>query len=78
MLEISSKYNTVKVLTKLLDKFSRSQIENLCNQNFAGDNKIYLIPDVHAGTGCTIGKIMASKGKIVPNLVGAVGCGMQT
>jgi RNA-splicing ligase RtcB len=37
------------------------------------------MPDVHAGTGCTIGTTMTISDKIVPNLVGVdIGCGMET
>lgn len=38
-----------------------------------------MMPDIHAGAGCTIGTTMTIKDKIVPNLVGVdIGCGMQT
>jgi RNA-splicing ligase RtcB len=37
------------------------------------------MPDVHAGSGCTIGTTMTITDKIVPNLVGVdIGCGMET
>ena len=37
------------------------------------------MPDVHAGTGCTIGTTMTITDKAVPNLVGVdIGCGMET
>ncbi|MDR1390746.1 MAG: RtcB family protein [Treponema sp.] len=79
MIEIQGKYNIAKVFTNELDDFSREQIENLCNQPFAEGSKIRLMPDVHAGAGCTIGTTMTIKDKIVPNLVGVdIGCGMET
>lgn len=38
-----------------------------------------LMPDIHAGAGCTIGTTMTITDKIVPNLVGVdIGCGMET
>ena len=38
-----------------------------------------MMPDVHAGAGCTIGTTMIVKDKICPNLVGVdIGCGMET
>lgn len=38
-----------------------------------------IMPDVHAGKGCTIGTTMTIKDKVVPNLVGVdIGCGMET
>jgi len=79
MMEITGKYNTAKVFTSSLDDLSREQIETLCNQLFTADSKIRLMPDVHAGAGCTIGTTMTIKDKIVPNLVGVdIGCGMET
>ena len=79
MIEISGKYNTAKVFTNSLDEFSRKQIENLCNQAFTENSFIRLMPDVHAGAGCTIGTTMTIDNKIVPNLVGVdIGCGMET
>lgn len=37
------------------------------------------MPDVHVGTGCTVGTTMTIVDKIVPNLVGVdIGCGMLT
>jgi len=79
MIEIAGKYNTAKVFTSSLDELSRRQIEALCNQLFVADSTIRLMPDVHAGAGCTIGTTMTIDNKIVPNLVGVdIGCGMET
>ena len=79
MIEISGKYNTAKVFTNSLDEKSREQIERLCDQAFAAESIIRLMPDVHAGAGCTIGTTMTIKDKAVPNLVGVdIGCGMET
>ncbi|MCL2762648.1 MAG: RtcB family protein [Treponema sp.] len=79
MLIITGKYNTAKVFTHSLDETSRSQIENLCDQPFVQGSTIRLMPDVHAGAGCTIGTTMTIGDTIVPNLVGVdIGCGMET
>jgi RNA-splicing ligase RtcB len=79
MLEIIGKFNTARAFTNLLDDYSREQIETLCNQSFVENSIIRLMPDVHAGAGCTIGTTMTIKDKIVPNLVGVdIGCGMET
>lgn len=78
MIEITGKYNTAKVYTNSLDETSRTQIETLCNQSFSEGSTIRLMPDVHAGAGCTIGTTMTIGNKIVPNLVGVdIGCGME-
>ena len=79
MIEVSGKYNTAKVFTNSLDEVSLKQIENLCNQAFVEGSRIRLMPDVHAGAGCTIGTTMTIANEIVPNLVGVdIGCGMET
>jgi RNA-splicing ligase RtcB len=79
MIEIAGKYNIAKIFTDSLDDYSRKQIEELCNQSFVEGSTIRLMPDVHAGAGCTIGTTMTIKDKIVPNLVGVdIGCGMET
>lgn len=79
MIEISGKFNSAKVFVNTLDKTSYDQIETLCNQSFVEGCKIRLMPDVHAGSGCTIGTTMTIQDKIVPNWVGVdIGCGMET
>ena len=79
MQEVKGKYNIAKVFTDVIDETSLKQIQLLCNQEFTAGEKIRLMPDVHAGAGCTIGTTMTIKDKIVPNLVGVdIGCGMET
>lgn len=79
MIEIQGKYNTAKVFTDNIDDVAREQIKILCNQAFVENSQIRIMPDVHAGIGCTIGTTMTIKDKIVPNLVGVdIGCGMAT
>ncbi|MBQ8287939.1 MAG: RtcB family protein [Clostridia bacterium] len=78
MIEIQGKYNTAKVFADTLDPASTGQLIALCNQPFTEGAKIRLMPDVHAGAGCTIGTTMTVTDKIVPNLVGVdIGCGMH-
>lgn len=79
MLQIEGKYNIAKVYTDILEEGAASQIETLCNQEFVKASKIRVMPDVHAGAGCTIGTTMTITDKVVPNLVGVdIGCGMET
>ena len=79
MIEITGKYNTAKVFTDTLDEKSLEQIELLCEQKFVKGSTLRLMPDVHAGAGCTIGTTMTISDKIIPNLVGVdIGCGMET
>ena len=79
MIEVQGKYNTAKIFTDVVDDVSIDQIHQLCDQEFVSDSKIRLMPDVHAGAGCTIGTTMTITDKVVPNLVGVdIGCGMET
>ncbi len=79
MQEVKGKYNTAKVFTDVVDEKSLQQIKGLCDQEFTSGAKIRLMPDIHAGAGCTIGTTMTIKDKICPNLVGVdIGCGMET
>lgn len=79
MIEIKGKYNTAKVFSDNAEQTAIQQIENLLNQEFTAGSKIRVMPDVHAGMGCTIGTTMTITDKIVPNLVGVdIGCGMET
>jgi len=79
MIEIEGKYNTAKVFTDNVESEAIAQIMELCNQEFVKDSVIRIMPDVHAGAGCTIGTTMTISDKIVPNLVGVdIGCGMET
>ncbi len=79
MIEIQGKNNSAKVFTEVMDGVSKEQIKTLCDQEFAQNSQIRIMPDVHAGAGCTIGTTMTIKDKVVPNLVGVdIGCGMAT
>lgn len=76
---VSGKYNTALVYTEVVEETALKQIEILCNQEFTSGSRIRIMPDVHAGAGCTIGTTMTIKDSVVPNLVGVdIGCGMET
>lgn len=77
-MEIKGKYNTAICYAKTLEDTARTQIENICNCEAFSDNKIRIMPDVHAGKGCTIGTTMTLTDKVVPAMVGVdIGCGME-
>ena len=79
MIEIRGKYNEAKIFTDVVDSASLAQVQELCNQEFTAGSRIRLMPDIHAGKGCTIGTTMTITDKVVPNLVGVdIGCGMET
>lgn len=77
MKELTGKYASAKVFTDLVEEKALSQINTLLDQEFVKDSKIRIMPDVHAGAGCTIGTTMTITDKVCPNLVGVdIGCGM--
>ncbi len=79
MLELFGQYNTARVFSDQIDKTTREQVVHLLDQPFVQGSKIRVMPDAHAGAGCTIGTTMTITDKVVPNLVGVdIGCGMQT
>jgi len=79
MEEIKGKFNTAISFAKVIEDTAREQIRRMCNYEFTKDSKIRIMPDVHAGKGCTIGTTMTVTDKAVPNIVGVdIGCGMYT
>ena len=79
MIEIKGKYTNAVVFASDVEESATEQIQTLCDQPFAEGSKIRVMPDVHAGTGCTIGTTLTITDKVVPNLVGVdIGCGMLT
>lgn len=79
MFTITGAYASAKVFTDMTEPTAVAQIQELCNQPFAQGAKIRIMPDVHAGAGCTIGTTMTITDRVVPNLVGVdIGCGMET
>ena len=79
MEEIRGKFNTAISFAKVMEDSAREQIRRMCNYEFTKDSKIRIMPDVHAGKGCTIGTTMTITDKAVPNIVGVdIGCGMYT
>lgn len=79
MIELRGKYGEAKVFTDVVDSESISQVIELLNQPYSENAKIRMMPDIHAGAGCTIGTTMTVTDKVCPNLVGVdIGCGMET
>lgn len=79
MIEIKGKYNTAICYTGEIEQKAISQLIAVCNEEAFKDSKIRVMPDVHAGIGCTIGTTMTITDKVVPNMVGVdIGCGMFT
>ncbi len=79
MITITGKHNTAICFCEELEDTARAQITALCDREEFSDSKIRIMPDVHAGMGCTIGTTMTITDKVVPGIVGVdIGCGMET
>ena len=79
MLEIQGKINTAICYANIIEDEAIRQIRRMCDYEFTAGSRIRIMPDVHAGKGCTIGTTMTVIDKAVPNVVGVdIGCGMYT
>ena len=79
MMEIKGQVNTAVCLAKVIEDEAIEQIRRMCDYEFTAGSQIRIMPDVHAGKGCTIGTTMTVTDKAVPNIVGVdIGCGMYT
>ena len=79
IMEIKGQFNTAICYAKIIGDNAIEQIRQLCDCEFTAGSRIRIMPDVHAGKGCTIGTTMTILDKAVPNLVGVdIGCGMYT
>ena len=79
MIEIKGKMNTALCYAKVVEEEAIEQIRRMCDYPMTEGSQIRIMPDVHAGKGCTIGITMTINGKAVPNVVGVdIGCGMYT
>ena len=79
MLEIRGKKNNAICFASQIDEKALEQIKRMCDYDLTLGSQIRIMPDVHAGKGCTIGTTMTIKDKVCPNIVGVdIGCGMYT
>ena len=68
----------LKIYCKNIEPEALEQIYHLAKYDAYKDNVIRVMPDAHAGKGCTVGTTMTIIDKITPNLVGVdIGCGMH-
>ena len=74
-MELKGKFTNAIVHTSDIDQNTINQINNLINCDVSEGSTIHIMPDCHAGKGCTIGTTMTIKDRVCPNLVGVdVGC----
>ena len=75
---IKGLYNEAYIYTDIVEETALDQIKSMCDQEILKDSKIRVMPDVHAGNGCTIGTTMTIHDAIVPYYVGVdIGCGLE-
>jgi RNA-splicing ligase RtcB len=79
MFEIKGKNNTAICYANVVEDGAIEQIRRMCDYALTDGSRIRIMPDVHAGKGCTIGTTMTVHDKVCPNIVGVdIGCGMYT
>ena len=79
MFEIKGKVATAIYYAKVIEDEAIEQIRRMCDYDLTRGSRVRIMPDVHAGKGCTIGTTMTISDKICPNIVGVdIGCGMYT
>lgn len=66
-----------KIYAKTIEPEAVDQIYKMARSEAYDGCKIRIMPDCHAGKGCTVGTVIKIKDKVVPNTVGVdIGCGM--
>ena len=79
MFEIKGKVTTAICFATVVEEEAIEQIRRMCDYPITEGSRVRIMPDVHAGKGCTIGTTMTIVDKAVPNVVGVdIGCGMYT
>ena len=79
MFAIKGKFATAACYAVEVEQVAVDQIRAMCDQPFTEGCNVAIMPDAHAGVGCTIGTTMQVRGAAVPNVVGVdIGCGMYT
>lgn len=67
----------VKIFASIIDEATKKQVEDLSICDAYSGCTIRVMPDCHAGMGCTIGSVIKFNDRVVPNTVGVdIGCGM--
>lgn len=79
MFEIQGTVATAVCYAKVVEDEAIEQVRRMCSYALTEGSRVRIMPDVHAGAGCTIGTTMTIRGRACPNVVGVdIGCGMYT
>lgn len=67
-----------KIFAETFEYDALEQVKKMCNFEPYLQSKVRIMPDAHAGKGCTVGTTMTITDKVTPALVGVdIGCGMN-
>lgn len=78
MFDLNTANGVVKIYAETIEQEAISQIMGMANSPIGKNANIRIMPDAHAGAGCTIGTTMKITDKVCPNLVGVdIGCGVD-
>ena len=76
-MEIQGKYITAKIYADEIEKSNEGIIKAFCDSLVAENTELILMPDTHAGKGCSIGTVLKLADKVCPSMVGPDGgCGV--
>lgn len=79
MFEIKGNVATAVCYAATVEDEAIEQIRRMCDYELTRGSRVRIMPDVHAGKGCTIGTTMTIRDRACPNIVGVdIGCGMLT
>ena len=79
MITIQGTVTAAVCYAKVVEDEAIEQIRRMCSYALTEGSRVRIMPDVHAGKGCTIGTTMTVNDKACPNVVGVdIGCGMYT
>ena len=53
MLQIKGKVNTAICFAKVVEEEAIAQVQRMCDTQMTSGSRIRIMPDVHAGKGCT-------------------------
>lgn len=67
----------IKIYAKTIEPEAQEQVYRMAKSEAYKECTIRIMPDCHAGKGCTVGTVIKINGRVVPNTVGVdIGCGM--
>lgn len=77
MRTLFGKHTNANIYASIVEDEALNQIQAMINSEVCDGSSVAIMPDTHAGCGCTIGTTMTIGSKIVPNWIGVdIGCGM--